>query len=125
MPTKTNVETIQGRLLINDSDRLRIIPVHEVIRIESLKDSCRIVLVNGVEIVPAISLDAFSKELEKHSFFRIHADFLINLNFLKTFSKKDKGSVLMEDESELPVSNLMIDELVFYLVNKDLNIITN
>ena len=50
------------------------------------------------------TLKEYEELLTEHGFERIHQSHLINLNYLKSYIKKDGGYVIMADESHLPIS---------------------
>jgi two-component system LytT family response regulator len=50
------------------------------------------------------TLKEYEELLAQHNFERIHQSHLINLNYLRSYIKKDGGYVVMEDGSRLPIS---------------------
>jgi two-component system LytT family response regulator len=51
------------------------------------------------------TLKEYEELLAEHGFERIHQSHLINLNYLKSYIKKDGGYVVMADETHLPISH--------------------
>ena len=59
---------------------------------------------NSKPILISKTLKEYEELLTEHGFERIHQSHLINLNYLKSYIKKDGGYVVMADDSHLPIS---------------------
>jgi two-component system LytT family response regulator len=56
--------------------------------------------------------------LSEHGFVRIHQSHLINLAHLKSYIKKDGGYIIMDDNSNLPISQRKKDSLQGILIRQ-------
>lgn len=61
-------------------------------------------LKDGQKLTTSKNLKFYSEILTEYAFYRIHSATLINLRYIKKFSKSVGGFVIMEDGSELSVS---------------------
>jgi len=46
------------------------------------------------------------------SFIRIHRSFLVNLNFVKKILRSDGGTLLLDNKTQLPVSEDSISKII-------------
>lgn len=65
----------------------------------------RVVLRSGEEIVISRTLKHFEDHLNGHGFFRTHRSYLINMRFVKGIEKMDGGSLVLKDNSLVPISS--------------------
>jgi len=59
---------------------------------------------NGKKILVSRNLKEYEDMLDGFGFYRIHQSNLINLKYIDHYSKVDGGTVVMKDNSSLPVS---------------------
>ena len=59
---------------------------------------------DGKKILVSRNLKEYEDMLDGYGFYRIHQSHLINLKYIDHFSKIEGGSVIMKDNSELPVA---------------------
>ena len=72
---------------------------------------------NNKPIIISKTLKEYEELLKVHNFERIHQSHLINLNYLKSYIKKDGGYVVMMDDSHLPISQRKKERLQAILKN--------
>ena len=46
----------------------------------------------------------YEEMLQEYGFMRVHKSHIINLNFIDRFEKADGGSIILKDQSSIPVS---------------------
>ena len=61
------------------------------------------------------SIKEFEAQLCEKGFFRIHREYLINLNYMKSYVKGRGGYVIMENSKELAVANERKDDFLAFL----------
>lgn len=125
MQNDTLIEVIQGRLLINSSECLKIVSISDIIRIELQENGCQLYTVNGAHILIPMALDEIEILLKDSPFFRVHIKHIINTAFLETFINNKTQYVLLTDGTKWPVSFERAHELVRFLGTIDINIITD
>ncbi|MDD3744831.1 MAG: LytTR family DNA-binding domain-containing protein [Lentimicrobiaceae bacterium] len=72
----------------------------------------RLFTVDGRQLVVAKNLGALEESLPDTLFFRIHKSCLVNLNYVKNYSRYQRHYVILEDGTELDVAKRRIDEFV-------------
>lgn len=92
------------RIALSTSDGIHLFEISDIIRCESEDNYTKFYIKNNKPVLISKTLKEYEELLTEHGFERIHQSHLINLNFLKSYIKKDGGYVIMADESHLPIS---------------------
>lgn len=92
------------RIALSNSDGIHLISIDEIIRCESDNNYTRFILKNAKPILVSKTLKDYEDLLHEQGFERIHQSHLVNVQYLKSYVKKDGGFVVMTDGSNLPVS---------------------
>ncbi|MFA5555710.1 MAG: LytTR family DNA-binding domain-containing protein [Flavobacteriaceae bacterium] len=99
------------RIALSTSDGIHLFEVSDIIRCESTDNYTTFHIRNSKPILISKTLKEYEELLAEHGFERVHQSHLINLNYLKSYIKKDGGYVIMSDNSNLPVSQRKKDRL--------------
>jgi len=114
------LENLKGelpqKLAIPTSSGYEYVTVNEIIRLEADRSYCMFYLTCKRKILVSRCLNDYQQILDSRMFFRIHHSFLINLQHVKSFSRKDGGYVEMTDGSQVPLARRKKD--YFYEVMK-------
>jgi len=92
------------RIALSTSDGIHLFNISDIIRCQSEDNYTKFYFKNNKPVLISRTLKEYEELLKEHGFERIHQSHLINLNYLKSYIKKDGGYVIMEDESHLPIS---------------------
>lgn len=92
------------KLVLKTSENIYLVSTCDIIRCEADAGYSRFYLMNGKKIFVSKSMKDFEELLSGFGFYRIHQSHLINLKYIDHYSKISGGSVVMKDESFLPVS---------------------
>ena len=92
------------RIALSTSDGIYLYDISDIIRCESEDNYTKFYIKNNKPILISKTLKECEELLTEHGFERIHQSHLINLNYLKSYIKKDGGYVVMADNSHLPIS---------------------
>ncbi|MGE4345878.1 MAG: LytR/AlgR family response regulator transcription factor [Flavobacteriaceae bacterium] len=99
------------RIALSTTDGIHLFDVSDIIRCESTDNYTTFHIRNSKPILISKTLKEYEELLAEHGFERVHQSHLINLNYLKSYIKKDGGYVIMSDNSNLPVSQRKKDRL--------------
>lgn len=81
-----------------------LVPVKKIVRFEA-DDSYTHVFVNGEKyLTVSRSLKHFEGLLDPNKFCRVHRSHIINLSYLKAYSKEDGGLAVLKDDERIPIS---------------------
>jgi len=92
------------RIALSTSDGMHLFEINHIIRCESEDNYTKFYIKNSKPVLISKTLKEYEELLVEHGFERIHQSHLINLQYLKSYIKKDGGYVIMADGSHLPIS---------------------
>lgn len=92
------------RIAISSVKEIKLVLVNEIIRCESENTYTYFYLLNGQKILSTAPIAQYEKLLDNYGFTRCHQSHLINKKFVRSFLKNDGYSLLMIDNSIVPVS---------------------
>mgnify|MGYP003108852647 CR=1 FL=1 len=107
---RKNVDNFK-RIALSTSDGIHLFDISDIIRCESEDNYTKFYINNHKTVLISKTLKEYEELLAEHNFERIHQSHLINLNYLKSYIKKDGGYVIMADGSRLPISQRKRDRL--------------
>ncbi len=92
------------RICIAHADELTLVYIKDIIRCESVRNYTNIFLQDKSRLLASKSLSEFEERLAPYGFFRVHHHSLVNMAFVKGFRKKDGGTAVLLDDSEIPIA---------------------
>ncbi len=101
-----------SRIFVKTGNRIDVIPVSEIIRIDAQDDYAEIITKNK-SYLKKETMNYLEKNLPKVNFIRVHRSFIINTDFMDKIEKYGKESylVVLKDGSRINVSKSRIKEL--------------
>ena len=78
--------------------------VDNIIRCEASNNYTLFYLQNGEKVLVCKTLKEFGELLAPHNFIRTHQSHLVNLHFVKSFLREDGGTLLLTDQTKVPIS---------------------
>ena len=114
-----NLNTLTKRLAVPVQSGYSFIKVDEIIYCEANRSYTTFYLKANKKLVASKPLKWFETTLSGAGFFRINRSFLINLNYLKTYSRSSGGEVVMESGNCFSVSESKREALIQLLIAKD------
>ena len=82
----------------------QIVDIDNIVRCQSDSNYTNIFCNNDNKILISRTLKEIEELLSAHGFLRVHQSHLINPQFVKGILKHDGGSLIMQDDAEIPVS---------------------
>jgi two-component system LytT family response regulator len=80
------------------------VKVSDIIRCEAANNYTSFYLQNGEKILVCKTLKEFVQLLSPYNFIRTHQSHLVNLYFVKSFSREDGGTLVLTDHTKIPIS---------------------
>lgn len=90
---------------------IRYIKVNTIIRCEAENNYTTFYLDNGEQILVCKTLKEYDELLQPHRFIRPHQSHLVNLGFVKSYLKEDGGTLLLSDQTKVPISRQNKDRI--------------
>lgn len=92
------------RIVLPTSNGFTVVNPEDIIRCESDRNYTFIFLTDGRKILVSRTIKEYDEMLSDHNFFRIHQSHLINLSYLKNYTRGRGGYVELTDGTVLDVS---------------------
>ncbi len=92
------------RIALQSAKETRFVETEKIIRCESSNNYSTFFLVNNEKIITSKPIFEYEEMLQDYGFIRCHQSHLVNKKFIKSWVKKDGGFLLLEDQTEIPVS---------------------
>jgi two-component system LytT family response regulator len=100
------------KIILKTSDNIYLVPVKEIIRCEADVNYTRFFLEDGRKLFVSKTLKEYEELLGEFGFMRVHQSHLINTDFMERYQKAEGGSVVMKDETIIPVALRKRDALL-------------
>ncbi|WP_276482523.1 LytR/AlgR family response regulator transcription factor [Paraflavitalea pollutisoli] len=94
----------QQKLALPLQDQVRYETIVSIVRLESSNNYSYVLLESGEKLLVCRTLKEFAGMLEPYGFIRTHQSHLVNSRFVKSFLKEDGGTLLLTDQSKIPLS---------------------
>jgi two-component system LytT family response regulator len=104
-----------NKIAVPTNDGLEFLLISDIIRIESISYYSKLFLVNGQVTLVTRLLKDFEEMLAPYRFFRVHNSHLVNLRYIRKFSRSEGGQVVMENGDVVDVSRRRREEFLKYL----------
>ena len=102
------------KIVINTLDSVHVISIADIIYCESDKGYTTFYLKNKEKVIASKILSKYEAILPKTKFMRIHQSFLVNLEHILRYEKRDKNCVVTTGDYEIPVSHRLKRQLIDY-----------
>jgi len=104
----------QTKIAIPGTEAYDFVTIEDIVRLEGWQKYTRIYLNNGAVIVSSYNIGVYRKMLENFSFFNCHKSHLVNSKHIKRYLRE--GTVVMNDDAQVPVSRRKKDEFLAQFV---------
>lgn len=105
------------KLVLKTSESVHIVSVSDIVRAEADNNYTTFYLIDKSKILVSRTIKEYEQTLTESGFFRTHQSHLINLEYIKVFNRRDGGSLILNDGSEIPVSSRKRQELMDVISN--------
>ena len=100
------------KLVLRESDTLHVVRLEEILWCMADGSYSKFQLEDGTQIMVSQHLKEFEDLLDKNGFFRAHRSYLVNINKVKRFDKREGGILYLEGDQSIPVSVRKIEKLL-------------
>jgi len=94
----------KNQIVVPTSDGFEFVEINEIIRFEADGRYTNIFLSTNKKILICKNLKEFETLLDGHNFFRTHHSHLVNMKYVKSYSKSEGGFLNMKDGDIVPIS---------------------
>lgn len=107
-----NVQNTSKRICVPVINGMVVLQVADIIRCESNINYTTFFMQDKQKLTVAKTLKEFEKMLKPYNFFRVHKSHLINLMYVKSYTKNQGGFVTLTDGLNIEVSSRRKDEFL-------------
>lgn len=97
-------QPISGKIAVPDLNGIELVPYQEIVFCKSDSNYCELKLTNNRKIIASKTLKYFEEMLPASQFIRIHKSYLVNIQQIKKYLKRNGGELVMSNNDVLPVS---------------------
>jgi two-component system LytT family response regulator len=101
----------QHRLALTSLKETRFVLTAEIIRLESTNNYSTFFLNGGEKILVSRPIYEYEELLNAYGFIRCHQSHLVNRRYIKSLLKQDNGYLVLQDNTQIPVSRTKKDIL--------------
>ena len=113
--------TKETKIAVPDGNNLLMISPQEIIYLKADNSYTELYFLDGKKTVTSRFLKNFEESLRVYpQFFRCHKSYIINTDYIKSYSRKEGGTIILNNNIEIPVSCEKTEELLntFIKVNR-------
>jgi len=101
-----------SKIVLSDSQNVYLVDIKDVMYCQAIGNYTHFHLNENKEIVISKTLKYYDEILQDDGFVRVHQSYLLNINYLDRFNKKDGGEVILKSGTILPVASRKRDVLM-------------
>lgn len=117
----SNLNTDTGnfnKIALPTLDGFQLEKVNNIVYCQAEESYCKIFTNRNEVILVARTLKNIDELLPEEIFFRIHKSYLVNMNYIKSYSRSEGGKVILENGTELDVATRRNDEFIKALTKR-------
>ncbi len=105
-------EPTADKIAISFQEKISFYSASEISYCQSSDNYTTVYLTNGEKVTASKTIKHFEEMLEPIGFIRTHQSYLVNKEFLKEYSKKDGGYIILNNGTNIPVSRQRKDDIL-------------
>lgn len=102
---RTNLAGGSKRLSLNSQEKIEIVAVEDIVRLESSGSYTLFHMKGKEEVLVTKTLKEYDEILSAEGFLRVHQSHLVNLAYIKSMMKTDGNYLVLKNGYEVPVSS--------------------
>ncbi len=99
-----NIKNEVKKIVLKTTESIHLINVQDIIRCESDNNYTKFFLKDNKKLLVSNTLKDYEEILSEYNFARVHQSHLVNLNYVTRLDKRDGFTLIMLDNSQIPVS---------------------
>mgnify|MGYP001597864299 FL=1 len=108
----------EHRIALPSAQEIRYVKPSDIVRCGSSNNYTTFFLTSGEQLLISKPIHFYEELLNDYNFIRCHQSHLVNKKFITSFIKEDGGSLLLEDNTRLPVSKQKREKIKEWLAKK-------
>lgn len=105
--------TKEAKIAIPDGTSLVMVAIADIVYLKADNSYTHVVLISGKKMLTSRFLKNFEESLQEYpQFLRCHKSYIINTDYIISYSRTDGGTVTLQNQIEVPVSVDKAEELL-------------
>lgn len=100
------------RILLRTSDNIHVVELDDIMYCEASRSYTKFYMSDNSKIIVSVTLGEYEDLLKEFDFLRIHHSYLLNMRYIKRFSKAEGGQIVLKDNTSLPVASRKKDQVL-------------
>lgn len=100
------------KVVLRTTNALHVVNTEDILYCEADRSYTTFYLLDKTRIMVSNTLGHYEEMFDATTFLRVHASFLVNMNYIKRYEKGDGGRLVLQGEIEIPVSKSKKDYLL-------------
>lgn len=109
-------QTSERYIALPEKDHMNITRMNDIIRLEAKNSYTQVFTKDHKSIISSKSLSDYEDLLPRHLFIRVHNSHMVNIKFILRYLRTKNGSLVMVDNSEIPISANRKKEVTEHIV---------
>jgi two-component system LytT family response regulator len=105
------------KIVLSSGSNMYVINTREIVMCQAEKNYTRFFLEDGRDIVVSKTIKEYDGMLAGNGFYRVHRQYLVNIDHVKSFDKSDGGVIYLSCDFKVPIS-MRKKDLMKVLVGK-------
>ncbi len=101
-----NIKNDNKRIVISTKSSMYVLPVKDIVHCQSDRNYTYFFINDGRKIFTSRTLKEYENILGLPDFIRCHRSHLINLNYIERYDRRDGGTIILKDGTDIPLSRL-------------------
>lgn len=97
---------INPRIALPMFSETRYVGINDIVHCKADNTYTRFFLADGEQVLVSKTLKEYADMLARYSFLRTHQTHLVNMAFIKSWIREDGGSLLLKDNTKIPISKV-------------------
>jgi len=110
-----NLQSNNKRIVVRTNESLYVFDLENLMYCQSDRNYTYFFLADGRKIIASRTLKEYEDSLTAPDFIRCHRSHIINLNFLDRYDRAAGGSIIMKDNTEIPLSRSSKERFLEFL----------
>ena len=101
-----NLKNDNKRIVISTKSSMYVLPIKDIVHCQSDRNYTYFFLSDGRKIFTSRTLKDYEDILGLPDFIRCHRSHLINLNYIERYDRREGGTIILKDGTDIPLSRL-------------------
>jgi two-component system LytT family response regulator len=93
------------KIILKTSNNIYVVNLQDIVYLEADRSYTNFYMTDKSRIMVSSTLGHYEEMFDEYSFLRIHASYLININYIKRYEKGDGGKIILTGDISLPVAS--------------------